>query len=361
MIIGIVGLPNSTKTTIFNALTRGEVETTAFASGAFQVRRAMVEVPDPRVDRLSELFRPRKTTYARVEYKDVGGLAKGISDGGLSGELLGAIAQTDALLHVVRDFEDPDVPHPEDTVHPARDVAILDGELLLSDMVIVEKRLERLADQLRRPGASPERKANEAEQALLQRLAAALTDEIPVRDLALTPDEDKSIRGFQLLTAKPMLIVLNTGDKDVPDPTTVLSYAHRQSALATIRGKLEAELAVLDPEHQAELMAAYGVTEPGLHRVIRLSYALLGLHSFFTVGDDEVRAWTIPVGARAVEAAGTIHSDLARGFIRAEVVGYDDLVAAGSLAEAKRHGQMRLEGKEYVVRDGDVLNIRFNV
>lgn len=361
MIIGIVGLPNSTKTTVFNALTGGDVETTAFATGTFQVRRAVVAVPDPRVERLSGLFRPRKTTYARVEYKDVAGLAKGISEGGLAGELLAAISQTDALLHVVRDFEDPDVPHPEDSVHPERDVAILDGELLLSDMVLVEKRLERLADQLRRPGASPERKENEVEQALLQRLAAALGEEIPVRDLPLSPEESKRIRGFQLLTAKPMLIVLNTGDKDVPDPSTVLRYPHRHSALATIRGKLEAELAALDETDRAELMAAYGVAEPGLHRVIRLSYQLLGLQSFFTVGEDEVRAWTIPAGATAVEAAGVIHTDLARGFIRAEVVGYGDLAAAGSLAEVKRLGQLRLEGKDYVARDGDVLNIRFNV
>jgi GTP-binding protein YchF len=362
MLIGIVGLPNSSKTTVFNALTRGQVETAAFSVTQFTVHRAVVDVPDPRVDRLSAMFNPKKTIYARVEYKDIGGLAKGISEGGLSGELLGAIAQTEALLHVVRAFDDDDVPHPEVTIDPARDVAILDAEFLLSDLVIVEKRLERLADQLRRPGGSgPERLANEAEQVLLQRLHSELEAETPVRDLDLTAEEAKTIRGFQLLTAKPLLIVLNTGDADVADPATLLTYRHRQSAVATIRGRLEAELAILDESERALFMDAYDITEPGLNRVIRLSYDLLGLQSFFTVGEDEVRAWTIPVGATAVDAAGTIHTDLARGFIRAEVAAYDDLIAAGGMVEAKKVGKVRLEGRDYIMHDGDVVNIRFNV
>jgi hypothetical protein len=361
MQIGIVGLPNSSKTTVFNALTRGHVETAAFSTGGFTVHRAVVEVPDRRVDTLSAMFKPKKTIYARVEYKDIGGLAKGISDGGLSGELLGAVAQTDALLHVVRAFEDPDVPHPEETVNPVRDVAILDAEFLLSDLVIVEKRLERLADQLRRPGGGPERAANEVELALLQRVQAALEVETPVRDVDLSAEEQRLLRGFQFLSAKPLLMVLNTGDAEVPDAATLLSYPHRHSDVATIRGRLEAELAQLDETDRDELMAVYGVTEPGLNRVIRLSYALLGLQSFFTVGEDEVRAWTVAVGASAVEAAGTIHSDLARGFIRAEVIHCDELLAAGSMAEAKKLGKLRLEGRDYVVRDGDILNIRFNV
>ena len=361
MLIGIVGLPNSSKTTVFNALTGGQVETAAFSTGGFTVHRAVVDVPDPRVDTLSALFKPKKTIYARVEYKDIGGLAKGISEGGLTGEILGAVSQTDALLHVVRAFEDPDVPHPEVTVDPARDVAILDAEFLLSDLIIVEKRLERLADQLRRPGGGPERAANEAEQALLVRIHSVLEAETPVRDVDLTPDEDKALRGFQLLTAKPLLIVLNTGDLDVAEPSSLLTYPHRRSAVATIRGRLEAELAQLDGADQAELMVAYGISEPGLNRVIRLSYQLLGLQSFFTVGEDEVRAWTVPVGAPAVEAAGAIHSDLARGFIRSEVIHYDDMVAAGSMVEVKKQGHLHLEGKDYPVRDGDILNIRFNV
>jgi GTP-binding protein YchF len=361
MLIGIVGLPNSGKTTVFNALTRGTVETASFSTGGFSVHRSVVDVPDPRVDRLSAMFKPRRTIYARVEYKDIGGLAKGISAGGLTGELLGAVSQTDALLHVVRAFEDPDVPHPEERLDPARDVALLDAELLLSDQIIVEKRLERLADQLRRPGGGPERSANEAEQALLGRVLAALEAETPVRDLALSAEEDKALRGFQLLTAKPLLIVLNTGESAGAGQAPELAYDHARSAVAAVQGKIEAELAVMEAGDRSELMAAFGVDEPSLNRVIRLSYQLLGLQSFFTVGEDEVRAWTVPVGASAVVAAGTIHTDLARGFIRAEVVHYDDLVAAGSLAEAKKLGKLRLEGRDYVVQDGDVLNIRFNV
>jgi hypothetical protein len=361
MRIGIVGLPNSTKTTVYNALTRGNEETAAFSTGGFVVHRAVVEVPDPRVDRLSALFQPKKTTYARVEYKSIEGMARGMSQGGLSGEMLGAVSQNDALLHVVRAFEDPDVPHPEDSVHPARDVAILDAEFLLSDLLIVEKRLERLADQLRRPGGGPERAANEAEQALLQRIQAALEAETPIRDLDLTAEEAKSLRGFQFLTAKPLLIVLNTGADDVADPAGILTYPHRHSAVATIRGRLEAEIARLDDADRAEFMAMYAIAEPGLNRVIRLSYALLGLQSFFTVGEDEVRAWTVHAGATAVEAAGAIHTDLARGFIRSEVIAYDDMVACGTLAEVKRQGKLRLEGRDYVVRDGEILNIRFNV
>lgn len=361
MLIGIVGLPNSSKTTVFNALTRGHVETEAFSSGQFAVHQAVVEVPDPRIDTLAAIFKPKKVTYARVEYKDIGGLDKGMSAGGLSGEILGAVSQNDALLHVVRAFEDPNVPHPYDSVDPARDVAILDAELVLSDLVIVERRLERLVDQLRKSAKGAERDRWHAEQLLLERVKPALEDEVPIRDMGLAPDERKLLRGYQFLTAKPMLIVLNTGDVDVPDASALLTYNHAESAVTTIRGRLEMELAQLDPAERAEYMAEYGVAELGMDRVIRLSYQLLGLHSFLTAGDTEVRAWTIPVGATALEAAGAIHSDLARGFIRAEVTAYADLVACGSFAEAKKLGKLRLEGRDYVVQDGDVITVRFNV
>lgn len=361
MLIGIVGLPNSSKTTVFNALTRSHIDTEAFSSGQFSVHQAVVDVPDPRIDALAAIFHPKKVTYARVEYKDIGGLAKGMSAGGLSGEILGAVSQNDALLHVVRAFEDADVPHPEGSVDPARDVAILDGEFILSDLIIVEKRLERLAESLRKMGRSAEREAWLAEQAILERIKPALEDEQPIRDLGLAPDEVKRLRGFQFLSAKPLLIVLNTGDVDVPDPSAILSYAHAQSAVTTIRGHLEMELAQLDDADRAELMAEYGVAEAGMDRVIRLSYQLLGLQSFLTAGEPEVRAWTILAGGSALEAAGAIHSDIARGFIRAEVVAYEDLIAAGSMVEAKKVGRVRLEGRDYVVQDGDVLNIRFNV
>jgi len=362
MQIAIIGLPNSTKTTIFNALTRGNRETSAFSTGQFEVHTAIVDVPDPRVDRLSAMFRPRKTTYARVTYADIAGLTKGVSEGGLSGPLLNTLSQSDALLHVVRAFEDPDVPHIEGSVNPRRDIEIMDTELLLSDLIIVERRIERLEAQLKKGGDKQTRAANEAELALMRRLHEQLEAGRPLRDLELTPAELKALRNFGLLTLKPLLIVLNVGDQSADCALDDLAdYQHRHTSIACLQGRLEMELAQLPPEEVDEFLAEYNIAELGLNRVIRLSYDLLGLHSFFTVGEDEVRAWTIPVGATAVEAAGVIHSDLARGFIRAEVISYDDLIAAGSLAAARQRGLIRLEGKEYVVQNGDVLNIRFNV
>ncbi len=363
MQISIIGLPNSTKTTIFNALTRSTLETTAFGSGKFEVNTGVVDVPDERVDILSDMFKPVKTTYAKVTYADIAGLAKGVSEGGLSGPLLNAISQSDALLHVVRAFEDPAVAHIEGDVNPRRDIDTLDMELLLSDQIIVERRIERLQAQAGKGGSTPQiRAANEAELILLKRLHETLDAGVPLRDVDLAPDEEKSLRGYGLLTLKPVLIVLNVGD-DPADAAleALLDYRHRRTTVATLQGRLEMELAQLDPAEAADFLAEYGITEPGLNRVIRLSYSLLGLQSFFTVGEDEVRAWTIPVGAPAVEAAGVIHSDLAKGFIRAEVVGYDALISSGSMAAARSHGQLRLEGKDYTVRDGDILHVRFNL
>jgi GTP-binding protein YchF len=362
MHISIIGLPNSTKTTIFNALTRGDLETAAYSSGVFTVHSAVVDVPDERIDRLSAMFRPRKTIYAQITYTDVAGLAKGVSEGGLSGPLLNTISQSDELLHVVRAFEDPEVPHSEGSVNPRRDIEIIDGELLLSDLIIVERRIERLQAQLKKGGDRTVRQANEVELELFERLHAHLENTLPLRDMDLAPAELKMLRNYGLLTLKPMLIVLNIGDQPAePILSQLADYRHQNTEIATIQGRLEMELAQMAPEEAAEFLASYGITEPGLNRIIRLSYGLLGLQSFFTVGEDEVRAWTILVGADAVEAAGVIHSDLARGFIRAEVISYNDLIAAGSMANARAKGLLRLEGKEYVVKDGDILNIRFNV
>lgn len=362
MIIGIVGLPNSSKSTIFNALTRGHADTASFGGARVQVERASVEVPDPRVDRLSAMFSPRKTTRARVEYLDITGLAKAADRGGLSGELLGAIAQCDALLHVVRAFEDEDVPHPDGSVDPARDIAAVDAEFILSDLVKVERRLEKLEESLRKPVKGPERDEWLREQALLERLHAALDAEIPLRAVELEPDEARRLRGYQFLSAKPVLVLLNTGDVEVDDPVTIVRYDQPGSQVMTIRGQLEMELAQIeDPAERAELLAEFDIAEPGLDRIIRASYGLLGLKVFFTVGEDEVRAWTVPAGATAAEAAGAIHTDLQRGFIRAEVTAYDDLVAAGSIAASKAAATTRTEGKDYLVKDGEVLNIRFNV
>ncbi len=362
MKIGIIGLPNSGKTTVFNALTRGEAPTEAYSSGRMEVHTAVVQVPDERVDRLAEMYHPKKVTYATVQYTDIAGLARGMGEaGGLSGALLNEVSQNDALLHVVRAFTDPNVLHPEGEVDPARDIQIMETELLLNDMTIITNRLERIASRLGKGGDPKERQALAEEKALLERLLAALEEEIPVREVALSPEEEKFLRGFALLSQKPLLILLNIDD-DVDESIAdeyrdIIQGEH--VAVAALRGKLEAELAQMDPEEAQEFLAEFDIPEPGLSRIIRLSYKLLRVQSFFTVGEDEVRAWTIPVGATAVEAAATIHTDLARGFIRAEVVSYEDLMDAGSMAEARKRGTLRLEGKEYVVQDGDIVHIRF--
>ena len=362
MQIGIVGLPNCTKTTVFNALTRSHVATTAYSTGQVETHVADVKVPDPRVDRLAAMFHPRQTTYARIQYRDITGLHVGIGqDGGLSGPLLNAVAQNDALLHVVRSFEDERIPHPAGSIDPARDLAALDFEAIFADLLIVERRLERLEHDLSRKGAYAGRQDDEAELDLLTRVKESLEREIPIRDVDLTPAEESRLRGYQFLSAKPVLIVLNVGDDGSAQSENYLAYPHQRSAVICLRGALEIEIAQLDSEEAALFLAEYGIDEPGLNRMIRLNYELLGLQSFFTVGEDEVRAWTVHRGATAVEAAGVIHSDLARGFIRAETVSYDDLVAAGSMAEARKQGRVRLEGRDYVVQDGDVLAIRFNV
>jgi len=361
MQIGIVGLPNSTKTTIFNALTHSQEITAVTSSGKIEVHTAVVDVPDDRVDELSKLFQPEKTTYARVQYNDVAGLKIGSGrDGSLSGELLNIISQSDALLHVVRAFEDDRIPHPEGNVDAVRDLSALDFEFLISDLQIVERRLERLSHDLDRKGLYPERPVDQAEQKVLVRIKEGLENEIPIRGLDFSAAEAKITRGFQFLTAKPALVVLNVGDEGSDNPAD-FPIDQDRSDIVCLHGALEMEIAQLNEDDANLFMAEYGITEPGLNRMIRLNYELLGLQSFFTVGEDEVRAWTIPQGATAVEAAGTIHTDLARGFIKAEVVSYQDLIEAGSLGEVKKLGKTRLEGKDYIVQDGDILNIRFNI
>jgi GTP-binding protein YchF len=355
MDIAIIGFPNSTKTTIFNALTRGQRETTAVPSAKLEVYTAVVDVPDSRVERLSAMFKPRKTTYAQVTYNDIAGMGRGMSrQSGLAGSLINLLSSSEALMHVVRAFEDDSVPVESGSVDPRRDIADMDTELILADLITVERKLEKLHKESKRP-------AGAAEMALFERLKTALEAEQPIRDLDLSADERKQLKGYGFLSAKPMLIVINVGEEGSEDVAGWLHYEHKDSAVIALRGRLEAEIAQLDAEEGQAFLREYGISEPTLHRVIRASYQLLGLQSFFTVGEDEVRAWTVRRGATAVEAAGVIHSDLARGFIRAEVVAYEDLVAAGSMAEARSRGQVRLQGKDYIVQDGDILNIRFGV
>lgn len=363
MKLGIIGLPGAGKTTIFNALTRGELPTGQSVGGRFDVQTAVVDVPDERVGALSAIFNPQKSTFARVTYSDVAGLpADSGEKTGLSPALVNHLSGLDGFVHVVRAFESDLVPHPAGAVDPARDLAALDAEFLFNDLVIVEKRIEKLRDGLQK-GASKNKVQDEQELLLLQRLAEALNDERPLRNLDLSDAEEKSLRSFGFLTLKPVLVVVNGGDDEAEVP---LVYNHPRTIVAHLRGKLEMELTQLggpdgDEETLAMFMEEYGVTDLGLDRVIALSYDLMGLQSFFTVGEDEVRAWTVGEGATALDAAGTIHTDLAKGFIRAEVVPCEELVELGSLAAARSAGKLRLEGKSYLVQDGDVITIKFNL
>lgn len=360
MQIGIIGLPLAGKTTIFNALTRGHADVANFASGKLQVHTAAVQVPDARIDVLTKTFNPRKTIYAQVVYNDIAGLARGIGEkGGMDGNLLNQIVQNDALVHVVRAFRDDNVPHLEGSINPARDLENLDTELILSDLGVVERRLERLKTSLGKGGATPqEKEAFQKELAQLEHFQKVLEDGGLLRDLELAPAELKPLRSLALTTLKPTLVIINADEATGEKPLADISYQHKQTQSVALQGKVEMELAQMSDEDAQMFLQEFGIAEPSLPRVIRLSYQLLGLQSFFTVGEDEVRAWTIPVGATAVEAAGAIHTDLAKGFVRAEVVSYENLIQAGGMNEAKTRGVLRLEGKEYIVKDGDIVHIR---
>ena len=365
MDLGIVGLGRAGKTTVFNAVTRGKAQT-GFGGGQ-EPNIGVVKVPDPRLDVLAGMYRPKKVTPAEIRYVDFPAAGANFGRGeGPGGQFLGELRRVDALIHVVRSFDDPTVPHPEGSIGPARDVATLDLELAFADLALIERRLERLEAELRSMKAG-ERGAGERERALLARLKAALEADQPLRAQELTEDEQRLIAGYRFLTLKPLLVLLNVGEADISRRQEIeqefrQGYAYPHTEVAALCGKLEMELLELPPDEAAEYRRELGLgEETGLDRAIRLSYSLLGLISFLTVGPDECRAWTVPAGATAPQAAGKIHSDLERGFIRAEVVRYEDLVTAGSEAEAKRRGLLRTEGKSYVVQDGDVLHILFNV
>ncbi len=349
MKLGIIGLPQSGKTTIFNAITRGDAPTTASA-GRFEVHTAVVDVPDERVTKLSEMFNPRKTIYAKVTYADIAGLESGSAKSGISGQLLNQLAQMDGFILVVRAFESDLVMHPSGSVDPKRDVESMLGELLLNDLIAVERKLERLTDERRKGGT--DKTINERQTVLFTRLNEALNENIPLRKLEFSLEEQKELSSFGLLTRKPVLVVINLGEGqsgqqmelDVPS--------------VSLMGKLEMEIAQLPPDDAAMFMEEYDIKELSLNKMISLSYELLQVQSFFTVGEDEVRAWETKIGATAQESAGEIHTDLMRGFVRAEVVAYEDLISLGSMAEAKAKGKFRLEGKEYIVKDGDIVHIR---
>ncbi|MCK9517841.1 MAG: redox-regulated ATPase YchF [Dehalococcoidia bacterium] len=365
MQLGIIGLARSGKTTVFNAVTRGSAQVGAYSSSQ-QPNVGVVNVPDERVDRLAELYKPKKTTYATIQYVDFPAAGESFGKGeGPAGKFINELARMDALIHVVRAFEDETVPHPEVTIDPARDIATMDLELAFADLAIIERRLQRLETEMRSVKAGERDQMNRLRD-LLQRMKADLESEVPVRAQELGDDDWRLLEGSQFLTARPLMLVINIGEDDLPRRAELeAEYRERYQGVgrdvAVFCGKFEMELNDLDEEAAAEFRESVGVTESGMAEAIRVSYGLLGLISFLTAGPDECRAWTIAEGATAPEAAGKIHSDLQRGFIRAEVVRFEDLVAAGSEAEAKKKGLVRTEGKNYVVQDGDVLHILFNV
>jgi hypothetical protein len=355
MRLGIIGLPSCGKTTIFNALTGGSLPT-GVRGDRLQVHTAVSDVPDRRVDDLSALFKPRKTIYAKVNYADIGGLKAESAREGLPGQLLNQLSQMDGFVHVVRAFESEMVPHPSGRVDAARDLAAMEAELLLNDMLTVERRSEKLREE-RQKGGGRDKAVIEREIALFERLAEALGTERPLREAAFSPEDARAISGFGFLTLKPMLVVVNLSEGQAAPPLAAPGAGVQVLAL---QGEIEMEIAQLPPDEARTFLAEYGIAEAGRDRVLRASYDLLGLQSFFTVGEDEVRAWTVARGASALEAAGAIHTDLERGFIRAEVIGWKDLLDLGGLAQARAAGKLRVEGRDYVVHDGEVVHIRFN-
>ena len=348
--IGIVGLDQVGKTTLFRILTHSHG--TGLGSGKPEAHVGVVHVPDVRLDRLAEIYQPKKTIHASVEYVDTPGSVIELARTGLQAA---SLKEMDALAHVVRVFKDESVPPPSGGVDPRRDIESVELELILSDLAIVEKRLERLEKDIKK-AKNP---ALEKEYHALQGCKTALEKQTPLRELHLAPEEERAVRGFTFLTIKPMLYVLNLGENDAARANVAEQFAAEarlkqrpRTEVTAVCGRVEAELAELSDADAAEFMASYGLAESAVARLIRSSYHLMGLISFFTVGEDECRAWTIRAGATALEAAGEIHTDLQKGFIRAEVIKFEDLASAGSLAEARNRGCLKLEGKEYVVHDG---------
>ena len=365
MQLGIIGLARSGKTTVFNAVTRGSAQVGAYSSSA-QPNIGVVNVPDERVDRLTQLYKPKKTTYATIQYVDFPAAGESFGKGeGPAGKFINDLARMDALIHVVRAFEDETVPHPDVSIDPDRDIATMDLELAFADLSIIEKRLHRIDAEMRSIKAG-ERDALQRTKDVLIRMKAGLESESPIREQGLTEEDWKSLEGSQFLTSLAMLVIVNVGDVDLPrrgelEAEFRARHQRPHRDVAVFCGKFEMELNELGEEEAAEFRESAGVTESGMAGAIRMSYQLLGLVSFLTAGPDECRAWTVAAGSSAPEAAGKIHSDLRRGFIRAEVIRFEDLIAAGSEAEAKKRGLLRTEGKQYIVHDGDVINILFNV
>lgn len=359
MQIGIVGLPYSGKSTIFSTLLKHKMQETGAKMSA---EKGVVKVPDERLDRLTEMFNPRRKVNATIEYIKVPGL-EGATAGtrGLPGQFLANLKTVDALLVVIRDFENEFYPHPLDRINPKADIEYISSEFLLSDLAIVESRYEKLSKLVNKTQDENDKR----ELALFEKLKAQLEEEKPLREMDFNEHEILILKGYQFLTAKPVLYVINIQEDDISKAEAIekeFDYLNgKNSSVTTLSAEIEKEISELDEEDAKVFMQDLGIAEPAMLKLIRKSYELLGLISFFTVGEDECRSWPIRKGTIAQKAAGVIHTDLEKGFIRAETVHYDDLIREGSLQACKEKGLLRLEGKDYIVKDGDILNIRFNV